>query len=72
LPGKDCDLAAANIAAAQWCAEVNAVEHSEICAVPAQRLEAERPLLGVLPSLRLSFERATFRKVDRLSCIRVG
>lgn len=65
-------LAAANLAARDWCAEVNAVIHSEICAIPDQRLESERPLLGALPSLRLSFERATFRKVDRLSCIRIG
>ena len=40
------DLAAANAAAAAWCAEVNAAVHSEICAVPAQRLEQERELLG--------------------------
>jgi transposase len=66
------DLAAANRAAAEWGEEVNAVRHSEICAVPAQRLARERDLLRVLPSMRLSFERATFRKVDRLSCIRVG
>jgi len=32
------DLAAANQAARQWCAEVNGVPHSEICAVPAERL----------------------------------
>ena len=32
-------------AAAAWCAEVNAVVHSEICAVPAERLAAERELL---------------------------
>ena len=40
------DLAAANEAAAAWCAEVNAAVHSEICAVPAERLEQERELLG--------------------------
>lgn len=32
------DLAAANKLAAAWCAEVNAVVHSEICAVPAEPL----------------------------------
>jgi hypothetical protein len=32
------DLAAANAAAAAWCAEVNGVVHSEICAVPAEQL----------------------------------
>ena len=47
------NTAAANTAAAAWCAEVNAAAHSEICAVPADRLEQERPLLAVLPSLRL-------------------
>jgi transposase len=46
------DLAAANAAAAGWCAEVNAAVHSEICAVPADRLQQERGLLGGLPSLR--------------------
>ena len=64
------DLAAANAAAAAWCTEVNGVLHSEIAAVPAQRLEAERELLGGLPSLRPSIGRATLRKVDKLSCVR--
>ena len=36
------DLAAANAAAASWCAEVNTAVHSEICAVPAGRLATER------------------------------
>jgi hypothetical protein len=40
------DLAAANAQAAAWCAEVNGAVHSEICAVPAQRLVTERELLG--------------------------
>ena len=39
-------LAAANVAAAGWCAEVNGVTHSEICAVPAERLVIERELLA--------------------------
>src|SRR5262244_996599 len=63
-------LAAANGAAAQWCAEVNGVTHSEICAVPAERLVIERELLGPLPSLRASIGRLVTRKVDRLSCVR--
>ena len=46
------DLLAANRRRLAWCAEVNAAVHSEICAVPAQRLEQERELLGPLPSLR--------------------
>ncbi|GAA5040700.1 hypothetical protein GCM10023317_96830 [Actinopolymorpha pittospori] len=66
------DLPAANTAAAQWCREVNQVRHAEICAVPAERLPAERGLLGELPSLRPSLGRATLRKVDRLSCVRYG
>ena len=66
------DLAAANAAAAGWCAEVNGVIHSEICAVPAERLVIERELLVPLPSLRASTGRQVTRKVDRLSCVRFG
>jgi transposase len=66
-------LAAANAAAVAWCAEVNCVAHSEICAVPAQRLETERELLGPLPSLRPATGKpGAARKVDRLSCVRFG
>jgi hypothetical protein len=66
------ELDAANAAAGAWCAQVNAVRHSEIAAVPADRLAQELALLGPLPSLRLSLERAVFRKVDKLSCVRFG
>jgi transposase len=66
------DLAAANAAAAAWCAEVNAAVHSEVCAVPAERLVTERELLAPLPSLRASTGRLVTRKVDRLSCVRFG
>jgi transposase len=66
------DLDAANAAACGWCAEVNAAIHSEICAVPAERLATERGLLGALPSLRLSTGHTVSRKVDRLSCVRFG
>ena len=66
------DLAAANTAAAAWCAEVNGVTHSEICAVPAERLVTERELLAPLPSLRASIGKMVTRKVDRLSCVRFG
>ena len=66
------DLAAANERAAAWCAEVNGVVHSEICAVPAERLVIERELLAPLPSLRASLGRLVTRKVDRLSCVRFG
>jgi len=65
------DVASANEAAAAWCVEVNAATHSEICAIPAQRLETERGLLAELPSLRPDIgPRPTTRKVDKLSCIR--
>jgi hypothetical protein len=64
------DLAAANEAARAWCAEVNAAVHSEVCAVPAERLVIERELLSGLPSLRPSAGRQVTRKVDRLSCVR--
>jgi hypothetical protein len=67
------ELTAANEAAAVWCAEVNTTTHSEICAVPTERLAIERSLLGSLPSLRLELgTRPTTRKVDRLSCVRFG
>jgi transposase len=70
------DLQAANTAAAAWCAEVNAARHSEIAAVPAQRLvEVERDLLAGLPSLQpsgLFGGRRELRKVDKLSCVRFG
>ena len=46
--------------------------HSEIVAVPAERLEIERPLLGDLPSLRARIGKVVLRKVDRLSCVRFG
>ena len=66
------DLAAANAAGRSWCVEVNAAVHSEIAAVPAERLVAEGPLLGPLPSLRAQIAKLVIRKVDRLSCIRFG
>jgi transposase len=67
------NLAAANADAVRWCAEVNAVVHSEVCAVPAARLGTERDLLGPLPSLRPELgPRPVTRKVDRLSCVRFG
>jgi len=65
------DLLAANASAAVWCAEVNAAIHAEICAVPVERLETERGLLALLPSLRPEFgAKPTTGKVDKLSCIR--
>ena len=69
--GPGSGLARVNARAATWCTEVNAVVHSEICAVPAQRLKSERGLLGPLPGLRLEVgPKPVARKVDKLSCIR--
>ena len=74
LHGWDVDLAVAHEAAVAWCAEVDAARHSEIAAVPAQRLaETEAPLLAALPSLQptgVFGRRRELRKVDKLSCIR--
>ena len=71
IAGCGVDLRAANTAARAWCAEVNAVRHSEICAIPDERLLVERALLQPLPSLRLQIGApSVLRKVDRLSCIR--
>lgn len=73
VTGAPVDLEAATIAAQQWCAEVNAAVHSEICAVPDERLAIEREVLGRLPSLRPDIGAGSVRrKVDRLSCIRYG
>lgn len=71
LPDSD-DLSVLNEAAALWCAEVNAVEHSEICAVPDQRLIIERDVLRSLPMLRPRIGRVEIRKVDKLSTVRVA
>jgi transposase len=65
-------LGPANLTARAWCEEVNAAVHSEICAVPAERLEAERHLFSPLPALRPQMSKAVIRKVDRLSCVRFG
>ena len=62
-----------NDRARAWGGEVNGRRHSEIHAVPADRLTTERGLLGELPSLRLEVGPAPItRKVDKLSCIRFG
>ena len=66
------ELPRANTLGAAWCTEVNGVLHSDIAAVPAERLEIERPLLCDLPSLRARIGRVVLRKVDRLSCVRFG
>ena len=66
------DLAGANRKGSKWCAEVNARVHTEIAAVPDERLVIERELLGPLPSLRARIGKVVVRKVDRLSCVRFG
>lgn len=69
--GRPVSVDAANAAAKIWCQEVNGRVHSEISAVPADRLLVEREVLGTLPSLRLDIGPApVLRKVDRLSCVR--
>jgi transposase len=70
--GWDGDIAVANADAVRWCDEVNAVVHSEICVVPAERLADEQPLLRPLPSARPRIGRIERRKVDRLSTVRVA
>ena len=68
-----CALQQANRLAIGWCAEVNANVHSEICAVPVERPEAERALLRELPSLGWQIgPKPITREVDRLSCVRFG
>jgi hypothetical protein len=64
------DIDAANAAARAWCAEVNGRVHSEIAAVPAERLLAERAVFRPLPSLRPPLRTGEPRKVDRTGMIR--
>jgi len=73
VAGTPVDIRAANAAATVWCAEVNAAMHTEIQAIPDERLIVERELLQPLPSLRLQLGApSVLRKVDRLSCVRYG
>lgn len=66
------DLAAANEAARAWCAEVNGRVHTEIAAIPAERLATERGVLRPLPALRAPLRQGEARKVDKLATIRFG
>jgi transposase len=69
----ELDLDRSNEAAKAWCEQVNAAEHSQIAAVPAERLAQERLLLAGLPSMQLRIGPApVMRKVDKLSCVRIG
>jgi transposase len=71
LAGRVLDVHEANAAAVAWCAQVNATVHSEICAVPDERLAQEVVLFTALPSLvRHVGPEPETRKVDRLSCVR--
>jgi transposase len=66
------DLAVGNAAARGWCAEVNGQVHSEICAVPAERLLSERQVLRPLPSQRAPLRAVETRTVDKRGSIRFG
>jgi len=66
------DTTQANAAAQAWCGEVNAQLHSEIQAIPAERLLTERAHLRPLPGLRPALWAGAARKVDRLACVRFG
>jgi hypothetical protein len=67
------DLAVANAAAVAWGVEVNGCRRSEIAAVPAERLLAEREVLRALPSTRPELlEGGVARKVDKLATVRFG
>lgn len=66
------DLHVANTAARVWCGEVNARVHSQIQAVPADRLVEERHVLRALPSLRAQVTAGVSRKVDKTATIRIG
>jgi transposase len=71
IAGRTLSVHEANAAAKLWCREVNARRHTEICAIPDERLLTEREVLGALPSLRLQIgPPPVTRKVDRLSCVR--
>jgi len=65
-------IEAANAAAVAWCAEVNGRTHSEIAAIPQERLATERDLLRALPSLRPPLRSGEPRKVDRTGMVRFG
>jgi hypothetical protein len=72
VEGGWADLGAANAAARAWCAEVNGRVHSEIAAVPSERLLIEREVLRPLPSLRPPLRTGEPRKVDRTGMVRFG
>ena len=66
------DLATANGKGLAWCDEVNALVHSEICAVPLERLDQRARRCSGSASLRARIGKVVMRKVDRLACVRFG
>lgn len=60
----------ANDAARTWCAETNGRVHTEIAAVPDDRLAVEGRLLRPLPSLRPALSPVHVRTVDHLRTVR--
>jgi hypothetical protein len=48
MSGRPIDLLGVNAAAAAWCAAVNAPVHTEMCAIPDERLITEREVLGAV------------------------
>jgi hypothetical protein len=72
LAGGWADAGQANTAARAWGTEVNGRVHTEIMAVPAERLAVERVGLRSLPSLRPPLRRGEPRKVDRTGMVRFG
>jgi len=66
------NLGEANRQAKLWGIEVNGRIHSEIQAVPAERLVEERALMRPLPSLRPALCRGALRKVNKTQTIRFG
>jgi len=70
--GEFTDAEQANAAARRWCSEVNGRVHTEIVAIPAERLVLESEHLRPLPELRAALMAGVARKVDRLACVRLG
>ena len=68
------DLGTANAAAGAWCTEVNHQVHSEIAAIPAERLLSEREVLRPLPppTQRPPLRTGQHRKVEKRGSIRFG
>ena len=70
VSGVPVSVRAGNVAAATWCAEVNAAVHSEIAAVPDERLATERELLAPLPSLRCEIGAPSVMRAGRRKLVK--